>query len=134
MALSTAIRGWLYIRSATFDNPAFCSWTLDESPSSTLFISDYQNCSTVTVDVGPGAQPDDSRDVVFQSSDAVPQTFELRGFVSVGMIILTSSTQGLTAVVDDLQRVERELRIGMPASVRNMLDLSNLMTGRSGRS
>ena len=40
----------------------------------------------------------------------------------------------LNAVVDDLQRVERELRVGMPASVRNMLDLSNLMTGRSGRS
>jgi conjugative transfer pilus assembly protein TraH len=40
----------------------------------------------------------------------------------------------LNAVVDDLQRIERELRSGMPTSVRNMLDLSNLMTGRSGRS
>ena len=40
----------------------------------------------------------------------------------------------LNAVIEDLQRVERELRVGMPASVRNMLDLSNLMTGRSGRS
>jgi conjugative transfer pilus assembly protein TraH len=40
----------------------------------------------------------------------------------------------LNAVVDDLQRVERELRAGMPSSVRNMLDLSNFMTGRSGRS
>jgi len=40
----------------------------------------------------------------------------------------------LNAVIDDLQRIERELRSGMPSSVRNMLDLSNLLTGRSGRS
>lgn len=39
----------------------------------------------------------------------------------------------LNAVVDDLQRIERQLRTGLPASVRNMLDMSNLMTGRAGR-
>jgi conjugative transfer pilus assembly protein TraH len=40
----------------------------------------------------------------------------------------------LNAVVDDLQRIERQLRTGLPSSVRNMLDMSNLMTGRAGRS
>jgi conjugative transfer pilus assembly protein TraH len=40
----------------------------------------------------------------------------------------------LNGVIEDLQRVERQLRTSMPSSVRNMLDMSNLMTGRSGRS
>ena len=35
------------------------------------------------------------------------------------------------AVVDDIQRIQREMRNGLPNSIRNMLDFSNLLTGRS---
>jgi conjugative transfer pilus assembly protein TraH len=37
------------------------------------------------------------------------------------------------AVVDDIQRIEREMRSSLPNSVRNMLDFSNLLTGQGPR-
>jgi conjugative transfer pilus assembly protein TraH len=37
------------------------------------------------------------------------------------------------AVVEDLQRVEREIRTSLPGSIRGMLDMSNLMRGAGGR-
>jgi conjugative transfer pilus assembly protein TraH len=37
------------------------------------------------------------------------------------------------AVIDDLQRVEREMRANLPGSIRGMLDMSQLMRGASGR-
>ncbi len=37
------------------------------------------------------------------------------------------------AVVEDLQRVEREIRLSLPGSIRGMLDISNLLRGASGR-
>jgi conjugative transfer pilus assembly protein TraH len=37
------------------------------------------------------------------------------------------------AVVDDLQRVETQIRQSLPGSIRGMLDMSNLMRGAGGR-
>lgn len=37
------------------------------------------------------------------------------------------------SVVEDLQRVEREMRTSLPGSIRGMLDMTNLMRGISGR-
>jgi conjugative transfer pilus assembly protein TraH len=38
-----------------------------------------------------------------------------------------------SAVVDDLQRIERDMRATLPGSIRGMLDISNLIRGGSGR-
>ncbi len=38
----------------------------------------------------------------------------------------------MQSVVDDLMHVERQLRIGLPDQVRQMLDFSNALTGHGG--
>jgi conjugative transfer pilus assembly protein TraH len=42
-------------------------------------------------------------------------------------------TRDINAVVDDIEHIERQLRTNLPATVRNMMDFSNLITGRIGR-
>jgi cell wall assembly regulator SMI1 len=37
-----------------------------------------------------------------------------------------------SAVIDDLQRIEREMRLSLPASIRNMQDIGNLLKGDRG--
>lgn len=41
-----------------------------------------------------------------------------------------SRVRDADAVVADIQRIEREMRTGLPNAIRNMLDFSNLLTGR----
>jgi hypothetical protein len=38
----------------------------------------------------------------------------------------------MNSVIDDLMHVERQLRVGLPDQVRNMMDFSNLLVGHAG--
>ncbi len=39
----------------------------------------------------------------------------------------------MNAVIDDIQHVEKQLRLSLPSQVRNMMDFSNMMVGHTGR-
>jgi hypothetical protein len=40
----------------------------------------------------------------------------------------------MNAVIDDIQHVEKQLRLSLPGQVRNMMDFSNMMHGSASRS
>lgn len=75
-----------------------------------------------------------------QTSDEESQAAELRHRVDAMIDAVdreraeaSSRVRDASAVVEDIQRIEREMRTSLPSSVRNMLDFSNLLTGRSTR-
>ena len=75
-----------------------------------------------------------------QTSDEEKQAAELRQRVDAMLAALdrerseaSARVRNAGAVVDDIQRIEREMRTGLPNAIRNMLDFSNLLTGRGTR-
>lgn len=75
-----------------------------------------------------------------QSAVEEDQAKEFRGRIDAMLTAIDAERKtalervpAMNAVVEDIQHIERQMRLNLPNTVRNMIDFSNLMTGKGTR-
>lgn len=67
-----------------------------------------------------------------QAKDMRQRVDDMLAAVEVERKTAMDRVPAMNAVIDDIQHIERQMRLSLPSTVRNMMDFSNLMTGRRG--